>query len=104
MRLDESLKLSETLNVTMIPGKKLCVRCKIQMFETLRNFDENKVEEEETKYTGPGFDSPDIELKRIEKKFTKQVHLATSNAPLELELFNSALVSKSPRYFKDKSF
>ena len=97
IQLDESVKLGEILNATVIPGKKLCIKCKIRMFELLRIFDD-KVEEEETKSTGPGFGSPDIELKRIEEKFARQTKLANFNAPLELELHDSTLESKSPRY------
>ena len=59
--MEESIELGQVLNSPVIP----------RMYELLRNFSD-KSENEEKNNTGPGFDSPDIELKRIEKKFARQ--------------------------------
>ena len=69
--MEESIELGQVLNSPVIPRHKLCIKCKIRMYELLRNFSD-KSENEEENNTGPGFDSPDIELKRIEKKFARQ--------------------------------
>ena len=51
--MEESIKLGQVLNSPVIPGHKLCIKCKIRMYELLRNFSD-KSENEEKKQYRPG--------------------------------------------------
>lgn len=80
--MDESKLLGNILHITVIPGTKVCVKCKIQMYEMFRNFEQ--LDNDYTKYTGKGFNSPDFELRQIEEKVTRKDLLAKFNATLQL--------------------
>ena len=92
--MDESESLGKILNTIVIPGKKVCISCKIRIFETLRDF--QKVEKDEIQHKVVGFDSPDLELRGIEENVIRENLLAKFNKTLGL--YDLTPAANLPRY------
>ena len=90
--MEESVILGEILNTSVIPGKKVCVTCKIKMYEILKEYEQ--VQRDKT--TELDIVSPNLELRRIEEKVARENLLAKFNATIGL--YDLTPASNLPRY------
>ena len=96
---EETEILREILGIAVIPGKKLCLKCKIHMYGV---FKDHKNIQQISYCNILDTDSPDMELRRISENICREEKLAKFNTTLELHDLTPA--PKLPRYLKHKIY
>ena len=90
--LQESIILGKILNTSVIPGKKVCVSCRIKMNEMLKDAEQSQKDQT----VELEFVSPNLELRRIEERVNRENLLAKFNATIGL--YDLTPASALPRY------
>ena len=76
--MQETIILGKILNTSVIPGKKVCLSCRIKMYEMLKDSEQPQKDE----IVELEFVSPNLELRRIEEKVDRENLLDKFNATI----------------------